>query len=269
MESQRKYYIRNANGTFTVTDARPKDYQEPQQVPETPETKSIDEDLELRRKELEDGIMGKNRQKVDTKYNYTHIDIGIVMSNPDEYIIPELKEACKKLWNKNIFTFMCSNRQDAGCSWIETFPLSKENNEVFKELKKRYPKNIKKIRGDYVRIDFDTSKMGEDEISKLFVGIVEQFKQQDIQKQFYDTPEGFLIGCGCFKEIIDKGEKLKKGNTKIVFDATKMTKTLEEYAEEKNAVYDPKLKRIYSGEFYKRHLDYISKFGEIDREIEA
>ena len=33
---------------------------------------------------------------VDTKYQYTSLDVELVMKDPDEYIIPELQNSCKK-----------------------------------------------------------------------------------------------------------------------------------------------------------------------------
>ena len=72
----------------------------------------------------------------DTKYQYSHVSMSMVSKNIEEYIIPELQEACKQLWAKNIFTFMVSNRNDAGEAYIMVSTLSDENQKIFEDLMK-------------------------------------------------------------------------------------------------------------------------------------
>ena len=76
------------------------------------------------------------------RYNYTEVSMETVESDIDEYIIPELQEACKILWSKNIFTFMCSNREDQNMAYILYLTLSDENNKILESLKKKYPNNF-------------------------------------------------------------------------------------------------------------------------------
>ena len=45
-------------------------------------------------------------------FNYAGFSIDKIINNPDEYIVPECLEACKKFWDMNIFTASCSNRRE-------------------------------------------------------------------------------------------------------------------------------------------------------------
>ena len=45
-------------------------------------------------------------------FNYVGLSIDKIINNPDEYIVPECQEACKKFWDMNIFTASCSNRRE-------------------------------------------------------------------------------------------------------------------------------------------------------------
>ena len=66
-------------------------------------------------------------------YQYSAIDMRVVMNNPEEFIIPENLEACKLLWSKNIFTKM-NNNYDNDYSWITISRFSPENQELFDAL---------------------------------------------------------------------------------------------------------------------------------------
>lgn len=232
----------------------------------------------------ENSIIFSNEDKKPPKYNYTYVNMEEVMKNPDEYIIPELQEACKKLWSMNIFTFMCSNRDDGGHSYILLEKLSNENQSIFNELREKYPKNF--IYSQYRKcfgIDFNTENMSEQEIAKKFEEAISYFKQQDIQNTFFTTRERFLLDCGCYKEVPnpnyveDPGpmptgtdlEALDEWFKKIdqpkmikEFDESKVVKPMEEYLKEKNITtsYDPKTQRIYESKFFlDRHLEFVEK----------
>ena len=222
------------------------------------------------------------KKNEDTKYQYSYVPMEEVIKNPDEYIIPELHGACKKLWNNNIFTFMCSNRDDAGHSYILLEELSKENQQIFDNMRKKYPENF--IYDEYREcfgIDFATANMSEQDISKIFVQAVKCFKSQDVPKKFYLTREEFLIGCGCYKEVPNpkyKGidpmpidsekfnewlEKSRKPTPEMlkIFDKSKVTKPFEEYLKEKNVhTFDSKTQRIYSSEYFlNKHIEFMNK----------
>lgn len=212
---------------------------------------------------------------------HTYEAIHIVAQNIDEYIIPELQEPCKKLWDKNIFTFMVSNRNDNGDTWIMlTSDLSPENRDIYDELSEKYPDiyypSITRQKSLQIRLK-DTDSLSVEELSEKFSKLVEPFKPQDVGKFHYQTEEQFLIYCGCYDEIPNPEHKLLQLNfsnvedmiaslnkprvpeTIKVFNPNKMTKTLEEYVKEKNAEsrFDPTTRRIYDSKWL---LDKHKKF---------
>jgi len=237
------------------------------------------------------------------KYNYSYIDMETVMANPDEYINPVLHDACKNLWAKNIFTFMCNIPGDGGPTYITPSKVSAENEKIFKSLMESNPQNywIDGYRGKTSYTlgiqKANADKMTDEEIVAKFRDLTAPLQMQDVQKTYYQTPEEFLIGCGCYREIqnpdyVDVGPmpKYKKGTDKDdyfkmmnewcdkttipqtlkEFDKSKMTKSLDEYIKEKNAQsrFDPKTKNIYQSEFFlKCHRDY-EKYLETQKEID-
>ncbi len=246
---------------------------------------SADEEKKIQEqvRNAEQKAMQEKVENISQKYNYSYVGMEEVIKNPDEYIIPELQNACKKLWEMNIFTFMCSNRNDGGYSYIILEKLSDENQEIFNNLSKKYPKNFifDHYRNAY-RIDCFTEKMSEKGIAKKFDFFIKDFKPQDVQDKFYITKEEFLISCGCFKEIPNPNyvenvgpmpttlslkdldawfAKADQPKTIKVFDESKVVKPIEQYLKEKGVkTYDPETQRIYVSEFFlNRHLDYVAK----------
>lgn len=239
-------------------------------------------DLSERILQQEQNLTG--REKADTKYNHSNVYIIDVINNIDEYIIPELQEACKLLWDKNIFTFMCSNREDGGSAYIILGSLSDENTEIFKQLMKKYPENftIDEWRHNYFRLQIpDVTKMSEKEISSAFVRLASNLVLQDIQKVYYINSEDYLIKCGCYDEVPNPDyvevtepmpttpslEALDEWFAKIscpktikVFDKNKMTKSFREYVCENGDENrtDFELKRVYEHPYFlKKHLEYV------------
>ncbi len=224
------------------------------------------------------------------KYQYTYVDMEEVINNPNEYIIPELLAACKKLWTMNIFTFMCSNRNDGGHSYILLEKLSDENQAIFDKLRKQHPENF--IFNQYRKcfgIDFKTENMSEQEIAEMFDKAISYFKPQDVQKPFYITREEFLLDCGCYREIpnpkyvenpgpmpteldleaLDEWiAKMNQPKTVKVFDEEKVIKPMDEYLKEKDIItYDPKTQRIYQSKFFfQKHLDFVEKLAYTEEE---
>lgn len=239
-------------------------------------------DLSDRIHQQEQNLTG--REKADTKYNHSNVYIVDVMNNIDEYIIPELQEACKLLWSKNIFTFMCSNREDGGSAYIILGALSPENNEIFNQLMTKQPENftIDEWRVNYFRLQIpDVTKMSEQEISSAFVKLASSLDLQDVQKVFYINSEDYLINCGCYDEISNPDyvevtesmpttaslEVLDEWFAKIncpktikVFNKNKMTKSFREYVCENGDENrtDFELKRVYEHPYFlKKHLEYV------------
>lgn len=239
-------------------------------------------DLSERIHQQEQNLTG--REKADTKYNHSNVYIIDVINNIDEYIIPELQEACKLLWYKNIFTFMCSNREDGGSAYIILGSLSDENTEIFKQIMKKYPENftIDEWRHNYFRLQIpDVTKMSEKEISSAFVRLASNLVLQDIQNVYYINSEDYLIKCGCYDEVPNPDyvevtepmpttaslEVLDEWFAKIncpktikVFDKNKMTKSFREYVSENGDENrtDFELKRVYEHPYFlKKHLEYV------------
>ena len=75
-------------------------------------------------------------------YNYRGMSIDEIISEPEEYIVPECLEACKKFWSLNIFTASCSNRNEQKDKdgnikkYIMVSHLSQKNDALFRELAK-------------------------------------------------------------------------------------------------------------------------------------
>lgn len=201
-------------------------------------------------------ISFKEETKRDAKYQYRHVSMTEVIANIDEYIISELQEACKSLWDRNIFTYMCSNREDDDEAYIVLEKLSPENTEIFEQLRKKHPENFTIDYWRYNRFCInipDVTQMSEEEISSAFLKLSSYFVPQDVQNDFYLTKEDYLILYGCYKEVpnpnyvedvdsvpivatleeIDKWfEKSGQPKTIKVFSKNKMTKSFEEYVKE-------------------------------------
>ena len=218
-------------------------------------------------------------------YQYSYVPMPEVEKNIDEYIIPELQAPCRSLWSKNVFTFMCSNRNDFGASYIILEKLSPENQVIFDELKQKHPQNYafdNYRQAQCIQIP-DSSQMSVAEISSAFMDLTQHFIPQDVQSKFYLTPENYLIGCGCFDEIpnpdyqpagempiIKSAEDLYKMDewsarlcippTKKVFNKDKMTKTFAEYIHQNNDENrtDFATGNVYDSPYFlQKHLDYI------------
>lgn len=179
---------------------------------------------------------------------------------------------------------MVSNRNDGGSTYIYlSGDLLDKNKEIWNNLTKKYPNNFYK--GTYrkeLRIQIaDTTKMTEKEISDAFVKIANLFKVQDVNHNFYQTSEDYLIECGCYEEIpnpeyveisslmptvgnleeIDKWFKqISCPKTKKVFNKNKMNKSFEEYVKENGDENrtDFETGKVYESPYFlKRHLEYV------------
>ena len=216
-------------------------------------------------------------------YQYSAVDMKLVMSNPEEFIIPENLEACKLLWSKNIFTKMTNNYEN-DYSWITLNTLSPENQEIFDSMRfvdKRFGYTYGGM-GFIVPIEPD---LGNDTFD-AFKELIDLFQMQDVQKDGCMTVEEFMIYyTGCFRmeytleyqELIStmmspdgdvliynkEFEKFMTNNglrRKVrVFDPTKMTKTIEEYIADSvfAEYYDPDNGMIYYNDmYYQAHMKY-------------
>lgn len=217
-----------------------------------------------------------------------------VEKNPERFIMQECISACKELWSKNIYTFMTSNYIGESGIWIEIYnELSNENLNYLKSLKEKGI-NIDIYHDGCYRIN--VNHIGE-KASELLKIICQGFVIQDVPKNIaYLEEHDFLMECGCYDEILNPNyyemkesyelefssfaeqleylekynEWLKSDNSKKyikVFNIAKKNKTVEEYAKERNMIYENN--RVYLSKFdYDKHMKYIKNNNDmIDEQI--
>ena len=225
-------------------------------------------------------------------YAYTYVPTHLVAKNIGQYVIPECQEACKAFWNKNMFTFMCSNYDELdNTKYVLLFQLSEENQQIMKKLIQTQPENYyySNYRNSYgIRISEDGTT---EEIAKKLAELTKPFQMQDILEGTM-TKEAFLADIcelvkyktfsgkeyddapksSDFDNIFDyfdaKDEFLKdhpdmEPHIEREFDPSLQTKPFEEYLKEYGYedLYDSTLGIIYEDKFYKEHhqmyLDYL------------
>lgn len=219
----------------------------------------------------------------DRAYQYSIVDMKTVMSNPEEFIIPENLEACKLLWSKNIFTKMCNN-YDNEYSWITINQFSPENQALFEE----FAIGDKRFGLTWGGIGFKVPIVpgpGNDAFL-AFKELIELFPIQDVQKDGCMTVEEFMIYyTDCYRmeytpEYKELTSKMMSPDGDVllynrefeqymsyngvrrrirVFDPTKMTKPLEDYIAESIFAdyYDPDNGMIYYNDmYYNAHMRY-------------
>lgn len=175
----------------------------------------------------------------------------------ENYIEKGCIEACKKLWDLNIYTFESSNNNAYPCAWIDLWDLSKENQKVFEILKKQGRAGI----NPFTHAQCLMAPVG-DEAEITFLTEISQFNMQDISKTFYQTEEEFL-----------DSQKRTNGKTSILDDGTIARDINPEYAnltlEEallmsgKSHLYDKESSRIFEDEMsyqgYLKYQEYIKR----------
>lgn len=212
------------------------------------------------------------------KYHYSHIDVSYVADNIDEYIIPECQQACRLLWDKNIFTSLCTN-YDNDYTAIAFAELSVQNQTIFYELSQS-DSRFTRWRGCSA---ISVEAVGPD-VAPILNGLTEPFRMQDVMSSGFYTIQEFLVERGCYN-IIDNPAYVRYDTPKdpedlqsmikhmedyndntpyvYVFDETKVSKPIEEYLKEVGLIdfYIPFEGKIYKNEFYfnahKKYLSYI------------
>lgn len=190
------------------------------------------------------------RKVVDTRYNYSYVDLEIVMLDPEEYIIPECLPACRALWDKNIETFMVSNNDDDDL-YVLFVNVSEENKKILKELQEidsRY--FFSEFRNAFgIRVDGkDSNSMVE--LEKL----TEVFNLQDTFR--YQSEESFLVE---YKRIGGKLIVHDDGTIHSDINPELENVSLEEALEKtgKKFLYVPEEGRIYTSVMY---LDWHQRY---------
>ncbi len=222
-----------------------------------------------------------------TLYQYEHVPVSEVSKQIDRFIIPELQNACRSLWQRNIFTFMCSNQEDGKNKYIVLSDLSQENEDIFKRLMESDPDHYTySSYRDAYSIHFESNNVSE--IISEFTRLIGPFKIQDVLGEGYKSLEDFLAqNCGLgkyipnpnynlnaempkFEDFEDPTEFISKLNEYtnsldlskeiLVFDETKLEKPIEEYLKEKGVLhlYDKERGLVYDNSYYmERHQKYL------------
>ena len=210
------------------------------------------------------------------KYQYIPCEMDCVESDPEEYIIPECLEACKILWNKNIFTIMCSNNEDNGNTWIAMHTLSAENQEILNTIK------LENVVVDYCGATTLLIKKEGNEAKELLNKYAEMFVIQDIPYGYTSIDEILMDKFSLKKEIENPNyeymvpktwddetseylayqdylDSNKSKKTIEIFDPTAMKKSKEEYIKELGLenLCDFVTNKVYNNEYYyNKHCKY-------------
>ena len=135
-------------------------------------------------------------------YGYMHVDLEIVAGNIGEYIIPECRDACKKLWEHNIFTNIFSDipahspresEAESSYIWISLGRLSPENQEIFDRLHQQDPEHY--LEEGKICVSRDAENIDE-QLLKLS----DVFEMQDV----IEEGEGYMT----VKDFIDNLPRL-------------------------------------------------------------
>ncbi len=222
----------------------------------------------------------------DHAYQYSRVDMSLVMQSPEEFIIPENLEACKLLWSKNIFTVM-TNNYDNEFSWITISNLSPENHEIFYNLQLDDKRVGLTWGGVGFRIPIVPGK-GNDTF-EAFKELIDKLEPQDVQLDGCMSIEEFMTYyTNCFRmdhtpEYLDlvKDKMSPDGDVLLyskefeqyvnfmnirrrirVFDPSLMIKTYEEYIADSQfaGLYDPDNGMVYYNKmYYDAHMRYKSE----------
>lgn len=198
----------------------------------------------------------------------------MVESEPRRWIIEECVPACQILWDKNIYTFMCSDGLDRD-AWIELELecLSLENRRILEQISEEY------VCYPYHEGCLNISVLGkgrkaQDELIK----IANRFKMQDVPAKYATfTMERVYMINGCSKEVENPNyvpieEQLANMTfenwgldiqepTIWVLDPSKIVKSDEEYISDIGAIKDGDT--IYTNDFhYNKHLRYVESLNK-------
>lgn len=201
----------------------------------------------------------------------SRVDQQSVEAEPRRWIIEECIPACKILWDKNIYTFMCSDGLDRN-AWIELEleNLSAENKGILEQIKKEY--ECYQYHSGCINIA--VSGKGA-KASQELIKIANRFVMQDVPAKYATiSRDNLLIKCGCYKEIPnpkyvslekqlenmtfeDWGKPIEP-ETLYVLDESKINKPVEEYIEDAGAILDMETGIIYRNKFhFDKHIKYL------------
>lgn len=193
----------------------------------------------------------------------------VVEEHPEKWIIEECIPACQILWDKNIYTFMCSDQLDQN-AWIEIrlATLSDENKQVLETIKKQY--NCYQYHTGCINISVPGKGI---RARQELIKIANMFAMQDVlDPTAFTTLEEILISSGCSKQIPNPAYKPLEEQLKdltfanwgmsmeeeyiTVVDETKITRPVLDYITSFGAIWEDD--KIYRSEFdYNKHLKYL------------
>ena len=167
--------------------------------------------------------------KNDLKYNVKEKPIHEIYNEGiEKYIEAPCVNACKKLWDKNMFTK--ASVIDNNKISIVFDKLSKENENIFSKLvqedNKHYCYSIKNE--PRIQIDFNNNAK---ENSVYLENLVEPFKLQDVTSGYMEKEEFLMKVCNC-ERVEGIKEHTKEWNAEFVFAPEKVEKTFNEYLKE-------------------------------------
>ena len=202
------------------------------------------------------------------KYQYQSFPVDVVAANVEEYLPDEIQEPCKRLWAKNIFTLMCSNKVDGVMRYIILDELSRKNEEIFLALSRTKPENYTCGFGRGAKIS--VSGLSAEAAEQEFLALIEPFKLQDITSGFMSEEEFLIRECGLGK-IVPAPDGVKQERRSlfaeedkyvIALDEDKVVKSIANYVKEKGFgdLYIEGEGRIYKNKFFfDRHMAYLEQ----------
>lgn len=204
--------------------------------------------------------------KNDLKYNVKEKPIHEIYNEGiEKYIEAPCVNACKKLWDKNMFTK--ASVVDNNKISIVFDKLSKENENIFSKLvqedNKHYCYSIKNE--PRIQIDFNNNAK---ENSVYLENLVEPFKLQDVTSGYMEKEEFLMKVCNC-ERVEGIKEHTKEWNAEFVFAPEKVEKTFNEYLKEYlyEDLFVPEEGRIYKDKFYlDAHKKYLNSIREKNEE---
>lgn len=208
-----------------------------------------------------DSLNDKSFEK-DLKYKIKEKPIHEICNEGIEnYIEAPCVNACKKLWDKNMFTkeSVIDNEKIS----IVFDKLSKENETIFSNLVKEDSKHYCYSLKNEPRIQIDFNNNAK-ENSVYLENLVEPFKLQDVTSGYMEKEEFLMKVCNC-ERVEGIKEHTKEWNAEFVFAPEKVEKTFNEYLKEYSYedLFVPEEGRIYKDKFYlEAHKKYLNSIRE-------
>lgn len=198
----------------------------------------------------------------DLKYKIKEKPIHEICSEGIEnYIEAPCVNACKKLWDKNMFTkaSVIDNEKIS----IVFDKLSKENETIFSNLVKEDNEHYCYSLKNEPRIQINFNNNAK-ENSVYLENLVEPFKLQDVTSGYMEKEEFLMKVCNC-ERVEGIKEHTKDWNAEFVFAPEKVEKTFNEYLKEYSYedLFVPEEGRIYKDKFYlDAHKKYLNSIRE-------